>query len=311
MTSAGGSRVLTSEVLPNAAGIAPLFRSPFLERIATGTHISPILELARYYSQFSPPDLSARLSEWFDFFYRLLCERYRCEYVYKNAIATKIFLSRHSLQNSFMTDEIRSGKSRGDVAILNGTSTVYEIKSQYDSFDRLDNQLCDYRRIFDRIYIVTTERKAASAVDLFNSSVGVIALREDSTLRVLRESQSNKDATDPGAIFDCMRRPEYCRAVTQAFGFVPQVPNSHLYSRTREMFCTLPPSIAHDLMVDQVKRRGKKRPFVELIRTAPLSLKHACLSFSKSATMADKIAARLQEPLIHEKVFSFPSGQTT
>ena len=63
-----------------------------------------------------------------------------------------------------MTDEIRSVKSRGDVAILNGTSTVYEIKSHYDSFDRLDGQLADYKRVFDHIYLATTEKKSAVAL---------------------------------------------------------------------------------------------------------------------------------------------------
>lgn len=208
-----------------------------------------------------------------------------------------------------MTDEIRSGKSRADVVILNGTSTVYEIKSHYDSFERLETQLADYMRVFDRIYVVTTSKKGESAINVLHPAVGVIALRSDGTLSVIRESPSNKSRTDPGAIFDCMRQSEYSRAVIQAFGYVPQVPNSQLYRKIREMFCTLPPAMAHDLMVDQIKRRGKKRSFVELIESAPVSLKHVCLSFSKSATMASNIAARLQEPLIYEKVFSFPSGQ--
>lgn len=291
------------------SAIASLFRCPFLERVAEGTHVPTMLELADYYSSFSPPSRTALLSEWFDFFYRLLFEKYRCEYVYKNVIATNIFLSRHSLNSSFMTDEIRSAQSRGDVAILNGTSTVYEIKSHYDSFERLDTQLLDYKRVFDHIFIVTTPIKAEAATRLLDRSIGVIALRHDGTLSAIRESPSNKHSADPGAIFDCMRQSEYCRAITQEFGFVPQVPPSQLYRAAREMFCRLSPGVAHDLMVDQVKRRGKKRPFVELIESAPVSLKHVCLSFSKSATMARNIAARLKESLIYEKILPLSSGQ--
>jgi hypothetical protein len=267
MQIGSGDVIGTSPKAVAMGSIASLFRCPFLERVAHGTHVPPILELADHFSQFNPPSRTTRLSEWFEFFYRLLFEKYRCEYVYKNAIATKVFLSRHSLHTSFMTDEIRSAKSRGDVAILNGTSTVYEIKSHYDSFERLDTQ------------------------------------------SVLRESPSNKHATDPGTIFDCMRQVEYCRAITEVFGYVPQVPNSQLYRHARNMFCSLSPTVAHDLMVEQVKKRGKKRSFVELIESAPVSLKHVCLSFSKSAAMASNIAARLREPLVYEKIFSFPPGQ--
>ncbi len=257
-----------------------------------------MLELADHYSQFGPPPTKSPLSDWFDFFYQLLFTRYRCEYVYKNAIATKLFLSRHSLQTSYMTDEIRSANSRADVAILNGTSNVYEIKSQYDSFDRLGGQLADYKRVFDRICIVTNDVKAGSAMRDLEPIIGVIAMREDGTLSVVREPKSNKNNTDPAAIFDCMRQTEFCRAVVESFGFIPQVPNSQLYRAAREMFCSLRPAVAHDLMVNQVKKRGKRRPFVDLINKAPDSLKHACLSFTKSQAMAKKISERLNGPLI-------------
>jgi hypothetical protein len=300
-----------SDQVPLAMGsIAALFRCPFLERVAKGDHVSSILEIADHFSALAPPSQSAHLSDWFVFFYHLLVNHYRCEYVYKNAIATKIFLSRHSLQNSLMTDEIRSAGSRGDVAILNGTSTIYEIKSEYDSFERLDGQLNDYQKVFDRIYVVTTEKKSSGLLGVVQPKIGIIALRDDGTLTTVRESQSHKNSTDPAAIFDCMRQVEYCRAITEVFGYAPQVPNSQLYCSAKEMFCSLPSSLAHDLMVSQIKRRGKKRPFVELIELAPMCLKHVCLSFSKSTTMARTIATRLEEPLLHEKIFSFSARQT-
>jgi hypothetical protein len=277
--------------------IASIFRSPFLERIARNTHTRTILELAEYYSAFNPPCATAPLRDWFDFFFNLLFERYRCEYVYKNAIASKIFLSRHSLQDSYMTDELRSGKSRADVAILNGTSTVYEIKSQYDSFARLSGQLADYGKIFDLIYVVTTDIMATCLMHDIAPNIGVIVMRENGTLSYTRKAQSNKHNTDPGYLFDCMRQAEYCRATVEAFGLIPEVPNSRLYGTVKDMFCSLEPDRAHDLMVRQVRLRGKKKPFADLINSAPLSLKHACLSFTKSQAMAVEINDRLTEPI--------------
>lgn len=278
--------------------VASIFRGPFLEQVALGTHSPTILELADHYSQFGPPRRNSSLSNWFEFFYKLLLQNYRCEYVYKNTIATRLFLSRHSLQNSFMTDEIRSVNRRADVAILNGTSTVYEIKSQYDSFDRLNDQLEDYKKVFDRICIVTTSLKATTLVRELQPRIGVIAMRENETLSVVREPTSNKDNVDPGAVFDCMRQGEFCSAVVEACGPIPKVPNSQLYRTARAMFCTLPPARAHDLMVSQIKKRGKRKPFVDLIDNAPHSLKHACISFSKSQAMAINITAALRQPLI-------------
>ncbi len=288
----------TNTVQRSFGSIAPIFRGPFLQRIANGTHVAALLELADYYADFNPPPTTAALGEWFDHFYQLLFERYRCEYVYKNVIATRIFLSRHSLHNSYATDELRSGNSRADVVILNGTSTVYEIKSDFDSFDRLDNQLSDYRRIFDYIYVVTSKARVSSVMRDTSENVGVLAMREDGALSPLRAARSNKANTDPASIFDCMRRAEYCRALTERFGEVPEVPNSMIYRVCRELFCTLPPTVAHDLMVKNVKTRASQNPFAGLIEAIPQSLKHACINFSKSRAMADVITEKLNSPFV-------------
>jgi hypothetical protein len=261
-------------------------------------HVRMMLELGDRFESFSPPSPSEPLRRWFDFFYGLLLKQYKCEYVYKNLIATKVFLSRHSLSASLMTDELRSGASRADLAILNGTSTVYEIKSQYDSFDRLDRQLLDYKKIFDRICVVTTYSRAVSAMEQLEPLIGIVYVRDDGVLCTMRDPSSNKANTEPTAVFSCMRQSEYCSALLDYFGFVPHVPNSQLYRVARDLFATIPAEDAHDLMVKHIKKRSKSRPFLSLMDSTPLSLKHSCLSFSKSKAMASSIATRLEEGLI-------------
>ena len=278
--------------------IFPIFRGPFLERVAEGRHIPVLLELQKHFSPLSPLNPRHLLSEWFDFFYRLLLSNYRCEYVYKNAIATRLYLDRHEcLQKSLLTNELRIGESRADVVILNGTSTVYEIKSEYDSFDRLDGQLEDYRKVFDLIVVVTTQDKAELVKDRVPDLVGVMSLDENGELIEFRKPSSNKANTDPVTVFDCMRQAEFCAAVKAELGDVPNVPNSRIYREAKKLFCQLDPVRAHDLMVEQVRRRGKRQPFVELVESAPGSLKHACLCFSKSQALAIQIKERLAEPL--------------
>lgn len=48
-----------------------------------------------------------------------------------NVIANKILLGKHSLNTSHMLSEFRVGYNKADVVIINGTSSVYEIKSEY------------------------------------------------------------------------------------------------------------------------------------------------------------------------------------
>ena len=279
--------------------ILPIFRGPFLERIADGKHHSVIQELGEYFSPLSPPSVSEPLKDWFEFFYSLLLGQYQCEYVYKNAVATGLYLAgRHSLKNSLLTSEFRSGNSRADVVIINGTSTVYEVKSKYDSLKRLEGQIADYKNVFDRIFIVTTAEKTKAVLGKVDSQVGVMVLGDDGKLDGIREAQSNKTNTDPAKIFDCMRQAEFSSVIKDVFGFVPSVPNSKLYRESKELFCRLAPDEAHDLMVSKVRMRGKRKPFADLIKEAPNSLKHACLSFSKSQALAFQIRERLNEPLL-------------
>ena len=280
-------------------GILPIFRGPFLERIGHGTHYATMRELGNHFSYLSPPSVNEPLEDWFEFFYLLLLDQYQCEYVYKNAIATGVYLAgRHSLNDSLLTSEFRSGSSRADVVIINGTSTVYEVKTKYDSLKRLEGQLSDYRKIFDRIVVVTEAEHTRDVLDITGPLVGVMVLGEGGTLDEIREAQSNKANTDPAVIFDCMRQVEYCSAIKNAYGYVPDVPNSKLYIEAKKLFCQLDPSDAHDLMVANVRFRGKRKMYADLINEAPNSLKHACLSFSKSQVLAVQIREKLKEPLI-------------
>ena len=51
---------------------------------------------------------------------------------------------------------IERGSARIDLAIVNGALIGYEIKSDFDSLDRLANQMHAYHRVFDELSIVTT-----------------------------------------------------------------------------------------------------------------------------------------------------------
>ena len=279
--------------------ILPIFRGPFLECVAHGKHYPILKELGDHFSSFSPPSENASLRSWFDFFYSLLLKQYRCEYVYKNTITTKLYLTgRHSFENSLLTDEFSIGNSRADVVILNGTSTVYEVKSKYDSLERLECQITDYRKVFDRIYVVTTAEKSKLVLDKVSGLVGVLVLCDNGNLDTIRKAESNKVNTDPAVIFNCMRRAEFCSVIKERFGYVPDVPNSKLYRESKKLFCQLDPSESHDLMVEKVRMRGKRKPFVDLINDVPNSLSHACLSFSRSQALAVQIKNRLGEPLL-------------
>ena len=224
------------------SAILPIFRGPFLERIGYGTHGSTLRELINEFHLHLNNPRPKSLGDWFECFYSLLLEKYRCEYVYKNALSTSLYLNgRHLPGASLLISELRVGNSRADLAIFNGTSTVYEVKSHYDSFERLEAQIADYRKVFDCIYIVTATEKIEAVLDKVETTIGVMKLEDNGEFTVEREAQSNKANTDPATIFDCMRQAEFRSAVEDAVGYIPDVPGADLYLELKKNLLPIAP----------------------------------------------------------------------
>ena len=88
--------------------------------------------------------------------YDLLKKEYRCEYIYLNEIFLEQILKEHNETSSIIT-EFYINSSKADLLIINGTTTIYEIKTELDTLNRLEKQLLDYTRAFDRVYVITYE----------------------------------------------------------------------------------------------------------------------------------------------------------
>lgn len=212
------------------------------------------------------------VGEFFDGLYAFLSANYRCEYIYKNALANQILLDRHNPGASLLS-EFRADDCKADVVILNGTSSVYEIKTELDSFDRLGRQLNAYRKVFDRIYVVTHASQVARVEQLTDDQIGLIQLTKEGNLVPVREARSNKDNIEPQAVFNCLRKNEYCELILREYGYVPDVPNTRIYRECMALAKQLSPSIIHDLMVELLKARSSALKAQTAIERVPYSLR--------------------------------------
>ena len=108
------------------------------------------------------------LSELFESSWRALRIAYRNEYVYKSEIANRVVFGMHSPRTTALQVEFPVGRSIVDVAVFNGTSTAYEVKTEFDSPRRLQTQTRDYLKVFDRVFVVahpSTADRFAGLVD--------------------------------------------------------------------------------------------------------------------------------------------------
>ncbi len=205
-------------------------------------------------------------------------EGYRHEYIYKAALTHKILLGKHSLRTASMLNEFRVGDCKADVAILNGTSTVYEVKSERDSLIRLERQVTAYAKVFAQVYVIAAEDHVNGVKSSVPGDVGIMVLNGRHHISTLREAVDRADSTSPAAIFDSVRTEE-ARMILLAQGVsVPVVPNTVLNSVLRELFIKLGAREAHDGMVRVLKKTRNLLPLSALVDQLPHSLQAAALS---------------------------------
>jgi len=242
-------------------------RSPMFARLASQ---SPLLHLK--------PALDSVGSVFEAAFNVLTREGNRDEYIYKAAITRNVLFGKHSLQTASMLNEFRVGECKADIAILNGTATVYEVKSERDSLTRLERQVNAYMKVFARVYVIAAESHVDAVLACVPNDVGILRLNRRLQISPVRDVPERPERTFPDAIFDCIRTHE-ARLILTACGVqVPNVPNTAINSILRELFVRLDARQAHHGMVRVLKKTRNLLPLSELVGQLPPSLHTAALS---------------------------------
>lgn len=266
--------------------VSRIFSPIVMDSLALKGHSAYLYEVCSNSNILEQIEPSMPLSQFFDWIYSILFKNYRNEYIYKNTIANKILLGKHSLNTSHMLTEFRVGKCKADAVVINGTSTVYEIKSEFDSFARLESQVKAYYQIFDHINVVTSNRQALKLKSILPDAVGILALTDRNTISTIRESKSNKKNINLDTLFDSLRKKEYLKVVEEYYATAPNVPNTQIYRECKKLFCKIPPETAHDLTMNTLRKRNNTKVLKEFITKAPASLSAYALSIcSEKAKM--------------------------
>jgi hypothetical protein len=203
---------------------------------------------------------------------------HRHEYVYKSVLTQNILLGKHSLKTASMLTEFRVGDCKADLVILNGTATVYEIKSERDSLIRLERQISAYRQVFAKVYVIAGKNHVDDVIDAVPTDVGVVLLSDRHQISLIRDAIEQPERTSSTAIFDSIRLNEAKQILTRNGLNPPQVPNTELHSALREQFTKLPSQTAHIGMVQVLKQTRNLLPLADLVGQLPISLQSAALS---------------------------------
>lgn len=101
--------------------------------------------------------------------------------------------------------------ARVDFAVINGSFTGFELKSERDTLARLPNQAATYNRVFDYVHLVSAKNHVARACEVIPPWWGILVAEPISgdvlALSIHRSAQENP-SVDPAAIVQLLRRDE-------------------------------------------------------------------------------------------------------
>lgn len=241
---------------------------------------------------------SEPISELFESAFTLLAKKdFRYEYAYRAAVTHKILLGIHSLNTASMLSEFRVGASKADLVILNGTSTVYEIKSERDNLDRLSAQLASYFKVFSRVNIITSDRHVETLLETTPPYVGVMLLNNRFKISTVREAKKRLDDICQLTVLDSLHRSEAFE-ILRAFDVpIPDVPNTRLHAELGKIFAKLPVFELHECMIRVLKETRSLLPVSELAGALPKSLKPLAFSTSLRQQDHDTLISSLTTPI--------------
>lgn len=279
--------------------LAKVFTRPSFASIAKTGGVAEAFQSLINYGVLSKAsaEKNPSLRDLFDEIWSQLQTRYRNEYVYKNEIANRIVFGKHSPRTASFLVELPIGRSIVDVAVFNGTSTAYEIKTEFDSPKRLETQTKDYLDVFDRVYVVTHQDKVEPIEKLLNPRVGLMVLSERGSLRTIREAVPNLANIRPEIVFNCLRRQEYLSAIQRIYKYTPDAPNGRIAEVCEELFAKISSEVAHSVFVAALKSRTTDQKMTSFVSSLPVSLRALGYATPLSPPQKARLLSLLGQPI--------------
>ncbi|UTX65670.1 hypothetical protein DG474_00240 [Streptococcus oralis] len=228
--------------------------------------------------------------------YNKLSRSYRNEYFYKNTLLNKRLLGIHSVNTTTALTEIPVGRAKPDFILINGKAVVYEIKTELDNFDRLENQINEYYKAFNHVAIVTYEKNidmAKRKIAEINKPIGLYILQKNVKIKTVMEPKEYNNDLDRDVIFSILRKREYESIIEKRFGSLPQVSQFDYYDVCRQLTEDIRlEQFYSDFLIELKKRNPINK---ELFAAVPYELKFLVYFMNFKPKDYDALAQFLQK----------------
>lgn len=206
--------------------------------------------------------------------YGLLKENYPNEYIFKNQFLNTWLIRELGNSKSIIYNELRLGKVIADLAMFNGISKVFEIKTPLDKEYRLSHQLESYKKIFNEVYIIIPEHLFEKYVG-FDNTVGIITY-ESSKFSLKRGATMNYEL-DTDLLMEILHTNEYKLIVSEFYKKIPEMNSFNQFDLCKELISQIPSSDLNKLFLNVMKKRKINNVFFNKLNT---EFNQICLSLN-------------------------------
>lgn len=205
-------------------------------------------------------------------YYSSLLENYRNEYVYKNKLLQNIQSNEQASHFSLITEIDVGADSRVDMALFSTSSHAYEIKTEFDSLNRLDKQLQDYSKAFEFVWAVTSENKVENLARRIDNSIGIQYMNSNNELKIFRDAESNIEKITHEGLFTLLRHKEFVQLLKMHYGTVYYDGTFESRKKLFQMFKEIQSPEAHVHAVSLLRHRVKYNKLSFILKNLPESL---------------------------------------
>ena len=217
-------------------------------------------------------------------------KNYPNEYVLKNEFLNKWLKKELGTNNSAIFNEFRIGKAIADLAMFNGISKVFEIKTILDKEYRLSNQIQEYRKIFNEVYIIVPD-VLLTKYSNYDESIGIITFDSNSkNFKIVQRAKRNKEL-NPETLMEVLHTKEYLEITEEYYEQLPQMNSFNQFEICKGLISKIPQKELNDLFLSKMKKRKINNHFFNKVNN---EFNQICLSLNLKKEERDNLINSLK-----------------
>lgn len=222
--------------------------------------------------------------------YHILGKDYPNEYVLKNEFLNKWVKNELGTNNSIIFNEFRLGKAIADLAMFNGVSKVFEIKTILDKEYRLSNQIQEYKKVFNEVYIIVPD-VLLSKYSNYDESVGIITFDSNSKNFELIQKAKRINEINSNTLMEVLHTKEYLEIAMEYYKQLPQMNSFNQFEICKDLISKIPQNELNNLFLSKMKKRKINNHFFKKVNN---EFNQICLSLNLKKQERDNLINSLK-----------------